>query len=71
MINFDHVTGENTIVHNQNWPHIPNHPYRILIIRGNKSGKTNAVINTIHHQEKGNDIDKIFLYATDLHKAKY
>ena len=25
--------------YNQNWPQIPNHPYRILIIRGSGFGK--------------------------------
>ena len=26
MVNFDDVTGENTITHNPNWPQIPDHP---------------------------------------------
>ena len=32
MINFDDVTKENTKEHNTNWPQIPDHPYRALII---------------------------------------
>ena len=32
MINFDDYTKENKINHNPNWPYIPDHPYRILII---------------------------------------
>ena len=32
MINFDDVTEENIKQHNPNWPLIPDHPYRILII---------------------------------------
>ena len=28
------------INHNSNWPDIPDHPYRILIIGGSESGKT-------------------------------
>ena len=33
MINFD-VIKEETKKHNPNWPEIPDHPYRILIIGG-------------------------------------
>ena len=54
--------------HNSNWPHIPDHPYRILIVGGSRSGKTNALLNLIKDQP---DIDKIYLYAKDPYKAKY
>ena len=47
MINFDIYTNENRINHNPNWPYIPDHPYRILIIGGSGSGKTNALLNLI------------------------
>ena len=47
MINFDDYTNENKIEHNSKWPHIPDHPYRILIIGGSGSGKTNALISQI------------------------
>ena len=30
--------------HNPNWPQLPDHPYRILIIGGFRSGKTNSFI---------------------------
>ena len=43
MINFDDYTNENIIAHNSKWPYI--HPYRILIIGGSGSGKTNALLN--------------------------
>ena len=33
MINFDDYANENKINHNPNWPYIPDHPSRILIIR--------------------------------------
>ena len=49
-------------------PYIPNHPYRILIIRGSESRKTNALLILISNHP---DIDKIYLYAKDLYKAKY
>ena len=45
---------------NPNWPQIPDHPYRILIVRGSRSGKTNSLFNQINQQP---DIDKSYLYA--------
>ena len=75
MINFDYITKENVRKHNPNWPQIPDHPYRILIIRGSGLGKTNALLkssnallNLISHQP---DIDQVYLYAKDPHEAKY
>ena len=68
MINFDDYTNENVIEHNSKWPYIPDHPYRILIIGGSGSGKTNALLNLINNQP---DIDKIYLYAKNPYKAKY
>ena len=49
-------------------PYIPDHPYRILIIGGSGSGKTNALLNLINNQP---DIDKIYLYAKDPYEEKY
>ena len=54
--------------HNSKWSYIPDHPHRILIIGGSGSGKTNALLNLIRNKP---DIDKIYLYAKDPHKAKY
>ena len=68
MINFDDYTDENIIEHNLKWPYIPDHPYKILIIGGSGSGKTNALLNLINNQP---DIDKIYLYAKDPYEAKY
>ena len=45
MINFDDYTSENKTEHNLRWPHIPDHPYRVLIIGGSRSGKRNALLN--------------------------
>ena len=47
MINFNDYTNENKTDNNPKWPYIPDHPYRILIIRGSISGKTNALFNLI------------------------
>ena len=68
MINFDDYTNENNTEHNEKWPYIPDHPYRILIIGGSGSGKTNALLNLINEQP---DIDKIYLYAKDPYEPKY
>ena len=41
MINFHDVTKEDINKHNPNWPQIPDHSYRILIIGGPRFGKQN------------------------------
>ena len=62
------MINENEINHNLNWPYIPDHPYRILIIGGSGSGKRNTLLNLINNQP---DIDKIYLCAKDLYEDKY
>ena len=52
MVDLNIITNENI----EKWSYIPDHPYRILIIEGSKSEKTNSLINLINEQ---NDIDKI------------
>ena len=68
MINFDDYANENKTKHNLKWPYIPDWPYRILIMGGSASGKTNVLLNLINNQP---DIDKIYLYDKDLYEAKY
>ena len=68
MVNFDDYINENETEHNLKLPYIPNHPCRILIIGGSRSGKKNALLNLINHQL---DIDKIYVYAKDPYEAKY
>ena len=63
MINLGDITNANNQEHNEKWPYIPDHLYRILIIGGSGPGKTNPLLNLINKQ---NDIDKIHLYAKDL-----
>ena len=68
MINFHDYVNENKTEHNKNWPYTPDHPYRILIIGGSGSGKTNVLLNLIENQP---DIGKIYLYEKDPYEAKY
>ena len=71
MINFDEYANENKKEHNFNWPYIPDHPYRIIImiiiiiiiiIEGSETEKATALLNLINNQQH---IDKIYLYAKD------
>ena len=57
------------INHNSNWPYLPDHPYRIFIIGGSGSGKTNVLMNLIIYQWL--DIDKIYSYVKDSFESKY
>ena len=68
MINIDNYVNENKTEHNEKLPYIPDHPYRIIIVGGSGSGKTNDLISLINEQ---NDIDKIYLYVRDLSEPKY
>ena len=58
MLNVAKITNKNNKKHNKNWPFIPDHPYRILIIAGSGSGKTNAWLNLVNEQD---DIGQIYL----------
>ena len=63
MINFDDVTKENTKKHNPDWPQISDHPFKILIIGGSGSGKTNSLFNLIRHHS---DIDNLLVYLRSI-----
>ena len=54
--------------HNPKWSQLPDYLYRIFIIGGSGSGKTNSLFNLISQHP---DIDKIHLYAKDPYETKY
>ena len=66
MKNYDQSVEIN---HNPNWSCIPDHRFRILVIGGWGSGKTNVLLNLIKHQRP--DFDKIYLYVKDPFKSTY
>ena len=64
MLNLDNiVSNKNTSSSEHN-----NWPFRMLIIGPSGSGKTNTLLNLIIDLHP---IDKIYLYAKDLHEPKY
>ena len=67
MINLDSIINEKNKEYNKKLPYIPDHSYRILIIGGLGSGKTNTLLNLMNEPD---DIDKIYLYAKDLSEPK-
>ena len=50
-----------------NWPQILDDLFKILIIGGSESGKTNVLISLISHQS---DVDSFSLYAKDPYETK-
>ena len=52
-----YITKEGVQEHNPNWPEIPDHPYKMLIVRNSGFGKTNGSFNLINH---GPDVDTTF-----------
>ena len=51
MFNFDYITKEDIKGNNPNWPEIPDHPHRMLIVDGSGSIETNALLNLINNYQ--------------------
>ena len=64
--NYDELVETN---HNPNWPYIPDHLYRTIIIGRSGSGKTNVLLNLMKNQRPY--IGKIYLYVKDPFESKY
>ena len=62
MLNLDNIISNKNENKNNNWP------FRILIIGPSVSGKTNMLLHLINDLHT---INKIYLYAKDLHEPKY
>ena len=64
MLNLDNIVSNK----NKSSSEDNNWPFRMLIIGPSGSGKTNTSLHLIN---KLHPIDKIYLYAKDLHEPKY
>ena len=62
MLNLDNIISNKKIKENNNWP------FKMLIIGPSGSGKTNTLLHLINNLHP---IDKIYLYAKDIHEPKY
>ena len=62
MLNLDNIVSNKNENKNNNWP------FRMLIIGPKGSGKTNTLLHLINNLHP---IDKIYLYAKDIHELKY
>ena len=62
MLNLDNIVSNKIINKNNDWP------FRMLIIGLSGSGKTNVLLHLINNLHP---IDKIYLYAKDIHEPKY
>ena len=66
------LNGSVEINHNPNWPRIPDHPYKILIIGVSESGKTKILLSLIKHQRPDADtsLTQCYLYIKDPFESK-
>ena len=58
------------ITHSPNWSYMPNHPSRILITDGLRSGKTNVLLNFIKHKWPDIVTGYMYLYVKDPFESK-
>ena len=64
MLNLDNIVSNNNTssLEDNDWP------FRMLIVGPSSSGKTNTLLHLINDLHP---IDKIYLYAKDIHEPKY
>ena len=62
MLNLDNIVSNKKIKEHNDWP------FRMLIIGPSGSGKTNTLLHLINNLHP---IDKICLYAKDIHAPKF
>ena len=62
MLNLDNIVSNKNIKEDNNWP------FEMLIIGPSGFGKTNTLLHLINNLHF---IDKIYLYAKDIHEPKY
>ena len=71
MLNLDNIVSnknENKDMTGLSSSESNNWPFRMLIIGPSGSGKTNTLLHLINNLHL---IDKIYLYAKDIHEPKY
>ena len=64
MLNLDNLVS----IKNTSFSEDNNWPFRILIVGPSESGKTNTFLHLINNLHP---IDKIYLYAKDIHEPKF
>ena len=64
MLNLDNIVSNKNMSSSEH----NSRPFRMLIIGPSGSGKTNTLLHLINNLHP---IDKIYLYAKDLHEPKY
>ena len=70
MFNINDITNKNRKEHNLKSPYIPDYPYRMYIIEGSGSRKTNALLSLIKEQDIDSLIDTSYLYAKNINEPK-
>ena len=70
MFNIYDITNKNRKEHNLKSPYIPDYPYRIYVIGGSGSGKTNALLSLKKEQDSDSSIDTSYFYAKNVNEPK-